>query len=48
MASGVELGAGMGLPSILTSNCRARVIATDGDDAELYLSEPALDRDVQL
>ena len=35
--SGVELGAGLGLPSIVASNLGAKMIATDGDDAVLHL-----------
>ena len=35
--SGVELGAGLGLPSIVASNLGAKMIATDGDDAQLHL-----------
>jgi len=35
--SGVELGAGLGLPSILASNLGANMFATDGDDAVLHL-----------
>ena len=31
--TGVELGAGLGLPSIVASNLGAKMIATDGDDA---------------
>ena len=34
---GVELGAGLGLPSIVASNLGAKMIATDGDDAVLHL-----------
>ena len=34
---GVELGAGLGLPSIVASNLGAKMIATDGDDAVLQL-----------
>merc|ERR1712216_115651 len=30
---GLELGAGLGLPSIVASNLGARMIATDGDEA---------------
>ena len=33
----VELGAGLGLPSIVASNLGAKMIATDGDDAVLHL-----------
>eukprot|EP00746_Dinoflagellata_sp_MGD_P140646 gnl/MRDRNA2_/MRDRNA2_73862_c0_seq2.p2 gnl/MRDRNA2_/MRDRNA2_73862_c0~~gnl/MRDRNA2_/MRDRNA2_73862_c0_seq2.p2 ORF type:complete len:137 (+),score=22.69 gnl/MRDRNA2_/MRDRNA2_73862_c0_seq2:179-589(+) len=35
--SGIELGAGLGLPSIVASNLGANMIATDGDDAVLSL-----------
>ena len=35
--SGVELGSGLGLPSIVASNLGAKMIATDGDDAVLRL-----------
>eukprot|EP00747_Dinoflagellata_sp_TGD_P096942 gnl/TRDRNA2_/TRDRNA2_166985_c0_seq3.p1 gnl/TRDRNA2_/TRDRNA2_166985_c0~~gnl/TRDRNA2_/TRDRNA2_166985_c0_seq3.p1 ORF type:complete len:345 (-),score=56.72 gnl/TRDRNA2_/TRDRNA2_166985_c0_seq3:18-1004(-) len=35
--SGVELGAGLGLPSIVATNLGAEMIATDGDDAVLQL-----------
>lgn len=35
--SGVELGAGLGLPSIVASNMGAKMIATDGDDKVLHL-----------
>ena len=35
--SGVELGAGLGLPSIVASTLGAKMIATDGDDAVLHL-----------
>merc|ERR1711862_2032 len=35
--SGIELGAGLGLPSIVASNMGAKMIATDGDDAVLHL-----------
>ena len=35
--SAVELGAGLGLPSIVASNLGAKMIATDGDDAVLHL-----------
>ena len=31
--SGVELGAGLGLPSIVASNLGAKMTATDGDDS---------------
>ena len=33
--SGIELGAGLGLPSIVASNLDAKMISTDGDDAVL-------------
>merc|ERR1712064_230746 len=33
----VELGAGLGLPSIVASDLGAKMIATDGDDAVLHL-----------
>merc|ERR1712039_1164965 len=35
--SGVELGAGLGLPSIVASNLGAKMIATDGNDEVLQL-----------
>merc|ERR1712176_792236 len=35
--TGIELGAGLGLPSIVASNLGAKMIATDGDDEVLYL-----------
>lgn len=34
---GVELGAGLGLPSIVLSDLGAKMIATDGDDTVLHL-----------
>merc|ERR1719171_3260961 len=37
LKSGVELGAGLGLPSIVASNLGAEMIATDGDDEVLKL-----------
>ena len=35
--SGVELGAGLGLPSIVASNLGAKMVATDGDAQVLHL-----------
>ena len=35
--SGIELGAGLGLPSIVASNLGAKMTATDGDDTLLHL-----------
>lgn len=35
--SAVELGAGLGLPSIVVSNLGTKMVATDGDDAVLHL-----------
>ena len=35
--SGVELGAGLGLPSVVASNLGAKMIATDGDAEVLQL-----------
>merc|ERR1712070_473986 len=35
--TGIELGAGLGLPSIVVSNLGAKMIATDGDDKVLQL-----------
>merc|ERR1712078_695677 len=35
--SGVELGAGLGLPSIVVSNMGTKMVATDGDNAALHL-----------
>ena len=34
---GVELGAGLGLPSIVASKLGAKMTATDGDDMVLHL-----------
>merc|ERR1711937_126888 len=35
--TGLELGAGLGLPSIVASNLGAKMLATDGDDGVLQL-----------
>ena len=35
---GIEIGPGLGVPSILASNLGAKVKATDGDDGALQLS----------
>ena len=37
LKKGLELGAGLGLPSIVASKLGAHMIATDGDDAALQL-----------
>ena len=45
--SGVELGAGLGLPSIVASTLGAKMIATDGDDAVLHLLNMNAERNAQ-
>merc|ERR1711933_228838 len=35
--TGIELGAGLGLPSIVASNLGAKMVATDGDEEVLHL-----------
>ena len=35
--SGVELGAGLGLPSIVVSNLGTEMVATDGDNSVLHM-----------
>eukprot|EP00747_Dinoflagellata_sp_TGD_P179800 gnl/TRDRNA2_/TRDRNA2_31199_c0_seq1.p1 gnl/TRDRNA2_/TRDRNA2_31199_c0~~gnl/TRDRNA2_/TRDRNA2_31199_c0_seq1.p1 ORF type:complete len:251 (-),score=42.49 gnl/TRDRNA2_/TRDRNA2_31199_c0_seq1:119-763(-) len=42
--SGLELGAGLGLPSIVVSNLGARMIATDGDEVVLQLLKKNAER----
>ena len=42
--SGLELGAGLGLPSIVASNLGAKMIATDGDDSVLQLLKTNVER----
>ena len=45
--SGLELGAGLGLPSIAASTLGAKMIATDGDDAVLHLLNMNTERNTQ-
>merc|ERR1712216_87788 len=41
---GVELGAGLGLPSIVAANLGAKMIATDGDDMVVHLLGKNMER----